>query len=129
MASSGVAAFGTSISPSAGEITNITGPGISVDEVEITNHSSSDDCKEFVPGLIDGGEFSVEGNLTSTVVTGVYNDLLARTSKSYTITFPNGMTWTFTGYPKSFETDSPVDGKLGFSATFRVTGKPVLAST
>jgi len=39
------------------------------------------------------------------------------------------MTWTFTGYPKSFETDSPVDGKLGFSATFRVTGKPVLAST
>lgn len=129
MASSGVAAFGTSISPSAGEITNITGPGISVDEVEITNHSSSDDCKEFVPGLIDGGEFSVEGNLTSTVVTGVYDDLLARTSKSYTITFPNGMTWTFTGYPKSFETDSPVDGKLGFSATFRVTGKPVLAST
>ncbi len=129
MASSGVAAFGTSISPSAGEITNITGPGISVDEVEITNHSSSDDCKEFVPGLIDGGEFSVEGNLTSTVVTGVYTDLLARASKSYTITFPNGMTWTFTGYPKSFETDSPVDGKLGFSATFRVTGKPVLAST
>jgi len=129
MASSGVAAFGTSISPSAGEITNITGPGISVDEVEITNHSSAGDCKEFVAGLIDGGEFSVEGNLTSTVVTGVYNDLLARTSKSYTITFPNGMTWTFTGYPKSFETDSPVDGKLGFSATFRVTGKPVLAST
>ena len=129
MASSGVAAFGTSISPSAGEITNISGPGISVDEVEITNHNSADDCKEFVPGLIDGGEFSVEGNLTSTVVTGVYNDLLARTSKSYTITFPNGMTWTFTGYPKSFETDSPVDGKLGFSATFRVTGKPVLAST
>lgn len=129
MASTGVAAFGTSISPSAGEITNITGPGISVDEVEITNHSSSDDCKEFVPGLIDGGEFSVEGNLTSTVVTGVYTDLLARASKSYTITFPNGMTWTFTGYPKSFETDSPVDGKLGFSATFRVTGKPVLAST
>ncbi len=129
MASSGVAAFGTSISPSAGEITNITGPGISVDEVEITNHSSSDDCKEFVPGLIDGGEFSVEGNLTSTVVTGLYADLLARTSRSYTITFPNGMTWTFTGYPKSFETDSPVDGKLGFSATFRVTGKPVLASS
>ena len=129
MASTGVAAFGTSISPSAGEITNITGPGISVDEVEITNHSSADDCKEFVAGLIDGGEFSVEGNLTSTVVTGVYTDLLARTSKSYTITFPNSMTWTFTGYPKSFETDSPVDGKLGFSATFRVTGKPVLASS
>ena len=129
MASSGVAAFGTSISPSAGEITNISGPGISVDEVEITNHNSADEFKEFVAGLIDGGEFSVEGNLTSTVVTGVYNDLLARTSKSYTITFPNGMTWTFTGYPKSFETDSPVDGKLGFSATFRVTGKPVLAST
>ena len=129
MASSGVAAFGTSISPSAGEITNISGPGISVDEVEITNHNSADDFKEFVAGLIDGGEFSVEGNLTSAIVTGLYADLLARTSKSYTITFPNGMTWTFTGYPKSFETDSPVDGKLGFSATFRVTGKPVLAST
>lgn len=129
MASTGVAAFGTSISPSAGEITNISGPGISVDEVEITNHSSADDFKEFVAGLIDGGEFSVEGNLTSAIVTGLYADLLARTSKSYVVTFPNSMTWTFTGYPKSFETDAPVDGKLGFSATFRVTGKPVLASS
>jgi len=129
MASSGVAAFGTSISPSAGEITNISGPGISVDEVEITNHNSADDFKEFVAGLIDGGEFSVEGNLTSAIVTGLYADLLARISKSYVVTFPNSMTWTFSGYPKSFETDAPVDGKLGFSATFRVTGKPVLAST
>ena len=129
MASSGVAAFGTSISPSAGEITNISGPGISVDEVEITNHNSANDFKEFVAGLIDGGEFSVEGNLTSAIVTGLYADLLARASKSYVVTFPNSMTWTFSGYPKSFETDAPVDGKLGFSATFRVTGKPVLASS
>ena len=129
MASSGVAAFGTTVSPSAGEITNISGPGISTGEIDITNHSSSDDFREFVAGLMDGGEFSIEGNLTSTLVTGLYADLISRTSQSYTITYPNSLTWTFTGYPKSFETDAPVDGKLGFSATFRVSGKPTLAST
>ncbi len=129
MASSGVAAFGTTVSPSAGEITSISGPGISTGEIDITNHSSSDDFREFVAGLMDGGEFSIEGNLTADIVTGIYADLISRTSKSYTITFPNGLTWTFTGFPKSFETSAPVDGKLGFSATIRVSGKPTLAST
>jgi len=123
----GVAAFGTSISPTAGEITSISGPGLTVDDIDVSNHSSTDAFKEFVPGMIDGGEFSVEGNLISGLSTGLYATLISRTSTSYTITFPNSVTWTFSGYPKAFNTEAPHDGKLGFSATFKVSGKPTLA--
>ena len=129
MATTGVAAFGTTISPSAGEISSISGPGITVEDVDITHHESADAFREFAAGLIDGGEFSVEGNLTSGLASGIYADLISRTPKSYVITFPNSMTWTFSGYPKAFDTDAPVDGKLGFSATFKVTGKPTLAGS
>ncbi len=129
MATTGVAAFGTTISPTAGEISGVSGPGIAVEDVDITHHESADAFKEFAAGLIDGGEFSIEGNLTSGLAAGLYADLISRTAQSYVITFPNSMTWTFSGYPKAFDTDAPVDGKLGFSATFKVTGKPVLAGS
>ena len=129
MATTGVAAFGTTISPSAGEISSISGPGITVEDFDITHHKSADAFREFAAGLIDGGEFSVEGNLTSELASGIYANLISRTPKSYVITFPNSMTWTFSGYPKAFDTDAPVDGKLGFSATFKVTGKPTLAGS
>lgn len=132
------AAFGTTLtwnSNLVAEITNIGGVEISVDEVDVTNHDSVDNYKESIPTLIDAGEVSIEGNFIPSDTNGqiaLMNDCNSRTVRAFIITFPaaTGTTWSGNAWVKRFKAaDAPVDGKLEFSATLRITGKPTLTVT
>jgi len=115
------------------ELTSIGTPEISMDTVEVTNHQSADAYKEYIAGLLDAGEISVEGNFDYTDTTGqqaILTDMNARTSRTVVITFPatTGTTFTFTALATRFKVgDAPVDGKIPFSASFKPTGKPTFA--
>lgn len=116
------------------EVTNIGGPGIAADTIDVSSHNSladDDAYRTFVAGLIDGGEISLEGNLTDVAAANVLlTQLNSRTEESMTITFPAAAgvnTWTFDGIVTNFETNAPHDDKLSFSASIKVTGRPVLA--
>ena len=114
------------------ELTNITGPGIKLDLIDVTSHSSASKFREFVPGLADAGEFSLEGNFTDAADANILLALLvARTlTTGATIVFPNteASTWTFNCFVTAYATGEPHDGKLSFSATLKVTGVPTLAA-
>jgi|SRR6056297_1747696 len=115
------------------ELTNISGPSISADTIDVTTHDSADGFREYVGGLRDGGEISIEGNLVDATESNILIALLeaGTVTEDATIDLPTStaMTFTFDCIVTAYETTAPHDGKLGFSATLKVTGKPVLAAT
>lgn len=114
------------------ELTNIGGLEVTAKEIDVTNHQSPDGVQEYIYGLIDGGKVTIEGNFISSDTQGqmgLLNDMMSRAIQDFVVTFPDSVTtWTFKALITAFKAaDAPVDGKLSFSATLKVTGKPVLA--
>lgn len=141
MSSSALAAYGTLLKKGAGtspetyttvaEVTNLSGPSLKMDTLEVTHHGSADGYKDFVGGLIDGGEIKVEANFLpgDSSHSGLITDMNARTLRAWQIVFPTSpaKTFSFSGLVQSLEPAAPVDGKLALSLTIKVSGKPSLA--
>lgn len=136
-ATSGFSAFGTTLKWNGialAELQSIGGPRVSVDTVDLTSHDSDDKFKEFVAGLRDGGEISIDGNFIPGDTPGqraFITDMKAGTERQVIITGPvaAAFTWTFQAIVTGFEPSYPFDGKIGFTATLKVTGKPALDVT
>lgn len=109
------------------ELTSIGGPSMSADTIEVTNHDSPDGYREFLGGPRDAGEVSIEGNwINDAGQAALVTDFHAGSTNQYVITFPNADKWTFSAIVTGLEFDAPMDGKLGFSGSLKITGKPVL---
>lgn len=138
MTTSAKSALGVTLSRNGNliaEITNLTGPELTLEEIDVTSHDSADDFREFIGGLLDGGEVSIEGNFIASDTDGqigLMSDQLAKTLQSFVITFPTSVTatWTFSALVTKFKAaDFPLDDAQKFSATLKISGKPVLAIT
>jgi len=133
MASNATAGAGTTISwngTTVNEVTSIGDLDTSADDIEVTDYQSTDGYKEYIQGLKDGGELEIEGNFypSDTGQSNLISDFNAGTTREVIITLPGSIgTWTFDAYVKGFATQVPLDGKVGFSATLKITGKPVFA--
>lgn len=141
----GISAFGTLLKIGDGgsptetfttiaEVTSIGGPGLSLDTIEITNHSSPGGWREFIGGLLNAGEVSLDINYdpvgaTHNATTGLIADMVARTLRHFQLVFPDtgSTTWSFTALVTLFEPSEPVDDKLAASVTLKLTGQPTLA--
>lgn len=107
-------------------VTSISGPSAEREEIEVTSHDSADGWREFIGGLKDPGEVSIDVNY----VPGVHNPLFDDFNDSvrrYRIVFPDpdNTTWEFEAFLSGFEVEAPFDDKAEASLTFRLTGKPV----
>jgi len=110
-------------------LTNIDPPELKRDDKEVTDHDSPDGTKEFIPGLKDGGEVPLEGNLipTDDTQTGLLAAVDIDEPEPWTIEFPTKpkLHIHFNGYVNAFKVGAaPVDGVLTFSSKIKVTGKP-----
>ena len=136
MVSSGFAAKGTTLiwnNVPVLELTNIGIPVATADDVDITNHDSPNSTEEFVPGILRGGDFEVEGNLLPGDTDGqvaVLGDLQSRTARAAIIIGPPGKyNFHFTAYCKKFSPGAPVEGKTSVTMGFKVSGKSTLHTT
>ena len=129
-------AFGTTFTWNSAVVAGlsaINGIELSVDTLDVTTHQSANYYKEILPGLIDPGEVSLEGNFDYTDTAGqqaMLTDLNSRVSRTGVITFPGatGTTWTFTGYLTGLKIgDAATDGTIPFTAKIKPTGKPAFA--
>lgn len=111
------------------EITGFTGPTTEANEIETTTLSST--AKEFIAGLVDNGELTVEVNALpkDTQQRQIRSDITAGTVRSYRIDFNDKVTpevtstlYTFDAFVKSFPFSAAADDKLSGTATFRITG-------
>jgi hypothetical protein len=116
---------------SLGEIRNINPPSAKVDLVEVTHMQSPNRRREYISGLIDGGEASFEMNF----IPGSVGDLelieiltlavgLSR-RRSCRIRYPNGITDTFEGELQEYTPTVPTDDKMTANVSFKVTGDVV----
>ena len=115
------------------ELTSISGPSESADTVDVTSHDSSNEFREFIVGLRDGGEISIEGNFYPGDTDGqkqLHTDMQAGSSNTFTLTAPDGTTnYSGTAICTGFEPSFPMDGAMTFSATLKISGKPTLATS
>jgi len=138
--SSGNRAFGAILTYTAGakvigEITNIGGVELSADTIELTNHQSTSRYREFVQGLRDGGEVAIEGNHVpgdegqAQILTHFDTDASGGVL-ALTLVFIDDSDWAINAIVTRYKAaDAPVDGKLAFSATLKITGKPSFTAT
>jgi len=141
MASGAVSAFGTFLRMGDGaspenfatiaEVKSISGPKMSMDTIDVTNHSSGIPWREYMAGLSDAGEITFDVNFiptsaTHSASTGMLADMINRTRRNYQIIFPDtGHTaWQFLGFVTGFETGEEIDNVITSSVTIKVTGKP-----
>jgi predicted secreted protein len=117
------------------EVKSITPPSADVDQVEVTHMQSPNRYREFISGLIDGGEASFEMNFIpgSTSDDRIF-ELLGlpvgqSRRRSCRISFPNGVTWTFDGEVTGYEPTVPFDDAMTATVTLKVTGGVTVGTT
>ena len=111
-----------------GDIYDLVPMGLQRDSVETTRHQSPERWREFLPGLKDGGEFSIDlvFDPADASVTSFLTDLNTDTVGYYKLIFSNtGATeWGCSAFVTGFEPAEPIDDKTMATVTFKVTGKP-----
>ena len=131
---SAISAYGAKVnwnSHDIAEAVNITGPSESVDSLDVTNHDSSNEFREFIAGLRDGGEVSFEANFKSSDSDGqiaLHTDFQAGTARTCQITLPDSLgSVSGTAICTKYEFSFPHDGPARISCTIKYTGKPTLS--
>lgn len=109
------------------EVTDITPPSESVDVIDVTHMASPDSTREFIQGLMDPGEVSLEMNFEPSSAT---DDFIrawrsSRETRSCKITFPNSVTWIFDGFVTGYEPTIPLEDKMTATLTCKVTSSVV----
>lgn len=107
-----------------GEVINISPPTKDLDLIDATHMQSPGATREYILGLIDPGEASVEMNYIPGDAT---DDLLIaieeqREAVQCRIVFPNLVTWTFLALLQNREFSLTVDDKMTHTANWKVTG-------
>ena len=113
---------------SIAELTSIGGLDLSADTIETTTLDSNG-WRTFMQGLKDGGEVAVSGYFNPGDTNGqvaMYNNFNNGTSASYTILFPFGASWTFSGIVTAFSTGAELEDSVSFEGTVKVSGQPSL---
>jgi predicted secreted protein len=108
-------------------VTELSGPSLSLNTIESTDMDSTGGYREFVGGLIDGGEVSVTINYDNhTTHRSLLQDLTTRAVRTFRITIPTtpATVWTFTALVSGFTPSTPVDDKSTASITLKLTGQP-----
>ena len=117
------------------ECKTISGPTFEAEEVDVTSHSSDGDFREYIRGLIDPGEITVEINYDPDHSThqNLFTWLASGDIQDWRIRWASmapGTTYemTFTAFVRSMPISSPVDNVLTANITLRVTSQPAIAS-
>ena len=109
----------------------IAGPAVTREAIDATNHDSPDGYREFIPGLKDGGEVTGTGNtILDSSQLGILTDLENGTLRNFELEIPVKPTpkkWSFAALVTSFEPAEPIDDKMTYTITLKVSGKPTLA--
>lgn len=114
-----------------GNLTSIGEVGADADEIDVTTLDSTGGYREFIPGFKDAGEVALSGYF----IAGKNHDKIIELfdsgeSRNAIVTFPSGAKITFPCFVKSYKVGpEEVDGAVGFSASLRVTGKPVFTKS
>jgi len=105
-----------------GKLTNISGPNESVDDIDITDMSTTNARREFMAGLIDSGEVSADLIYDKTLYNTVQG-ALGNAAEVWTITLSDGTTIAASGYLKANGLAVPMEDKITQAITIKLSGE------
>ena len=110
-----------------GQVTNIDVLDIDVDTIDVSSHSSTGQWREFVAGMKDAGELSMDLNLDPATHMAATDSVYAQVGGDpigMKITLPDtgAAEIAFDGIVTGFSASAPYDDKLEATATVKVTG-------
>lgn len=108
------------------EVVSIKPPPLTRDALDATTLSSPDGYKEFIPGMKEAGEATIGLNFVPSA-TAALDVAFEEGRGRYQITFPNGVTLTFSGVITNYDISELTTDKMQATFTVKASGKPVLA--
>lgn len=109
-----------------GEITNIAGPAKAVELIDATHMESPGKFREFVYGLKDTPDITVEMQYVpgSAGMAALNADIDGEVTSNYKIILPNpaATTFTFAALVRSITPSIPVEGKMTCTVVLKPTG-------
>lgn len=115
-----------------GQIRNISGPGVSANDIDTTTLDSSSNYRTYACGLLDPGEvtFGVVYDPTMTTHKRLAYYMGQKTAKTFTVYHGSstGDTDAFSAYVKSMSREIPMDDVISCDYTLKVSGKPAYTS-
>ena len=105
-------------------INSISGPSFSRDEIDITTLENQSGYREYILGLRDAGSLSLTLNYEKAGYQTLLDMYDADQLYEWRITLPDASTFEFSGYVMELPLTIPVDDKISFDCTIRVTGAP-----
>lgn len=110
-----------------GELTDVTPGGVDVNFIDVTAHDSAGGWKEFIGGLTDGGTLELTGNYVAADAGQVELRDERGNVAAVVITFSDGSTSSFSAVVGGFNLSNPLDDKVEFTCSLKVTGAIVIA--
>lgn len=108
----------------------LNSPDIAQDYVEISNHDSPGNFKEWIDTFRDGGDIPVGliWNPALPMHVTIYNDLLAQTELDWRVVMNNATstTWDFKARVSRFNVPLPHDQAVVAQMSLKVTANPAL---
>lgn len=120
----------TTATVALGRVRSLNPPPYARDAVDVTSMESAELTREFIPGLIDRGEVTVEliwvpGDATDDILRAM---LTEREPRLFEIAFPQIVspvpTCSFRGFVTAFDPTVELEGEMTASVTMKVTGIP-----
>lgn len=114
------------------EVTSVGFPNEQVAEVEVTHYESANRTREFIPGLNDAGEITIElnwipGSETDALIQAAKSDGKVRMMRIATPADDDAQMYTFPGFVRGYERTAPMDDKMVATVTIRVAGAVIQA--
>lgn len=134
--STGIHGHGASLTIAAtavGNINTISGPNLTRDSIDISTMDSGTKHREFIPGMIDAGEISVDLQYDGTTVATLLKNQLTASAQAIVLSVPDAgtvttsSTYTGTGFITSLGHAIPHDDKVTQSVGIKLTGTLTLA--
>lgn len=111
-----------------GELTDLTGPGLARESVDVTHTTSPDACQEFIRGLKNGGELQATFNFlpadtSHQLLTDDWMKATNEANATFKVTFSDAAptAWSFAGFVTNIQPAAPIrNGALALTATIKV---------
>lgn len=112
------------------ELRDISGPALSRNPIETTNHNDQDES--YVVGIRRHGEVTFTIGYIPTETShddssGLIDSWQDGDRDVFRITYPDGTAWVFSGFITNFSVNAPVDDGLTADVSIRTTGAMLFA--
>lgn len=112
------------------EVTNITGPGMTRDTIDVTSMNSTGGYREFIAGFRNPGTMNLTMNFRRDTYELLKSDFESDTRKNYEIVLPDdeNTTFEFEGLVTEIPLTIPPDDKVSVDVVIQISGEVTINS-